>query len=157
MYFYLGSLLVNSIFHNLVQLKWDFFIWSADWFVSYQLQFKTTYSVLSRQEDLESSFALCKVLGLTLFPVTFLLILFCVIGVANGQPKTYLPPALFLVLFSSVLMPIAIIVTNGDTRSYSEDRILICLKLFFRCIQIPFKILKKVCKCKSGNVIEIIE
>ena len=92
-------------------------------FISIAIQ---NYSVLSRQEDLESSFALCKVLGLTLFPVTFLLILFCVIGVANGQPKTYLPPALFLVLFSSVLMPIGIIVTNDNTRSYSEDRILIC-------------------------------
>ena len=90
------------------------------------------FSTLSRQEDLESSYALCKFLGLTNFPILCLFLGF--VNITSGSDFSGTLPLLLLLLL--IIVAIFIILTNDEMRSYSAGKIVaifVTLKQLFCC------------------------
>lgn len=89
------------------------------------------YLTMSRQEDLESPYALCKVFGLTFIPLLFICNLMAFIGLFKGDIDTFYPIVRLLSQIMRLLVAVGIIVTTDDLRSYSAENfysIFKCLK-----------------------------
>ena len=116
------------------------------------------YQTLSRQVDLESAYALCKIFGLILLPLTLLCILFGFIGLFNGDIGTFLAPTL-MVTFGTVLtlLPTGIIMTSDNLRAYSGHKIFSDIDSVFQCFKVPYHFLKKILESLRNNQIHTIE
>ena len=115
------------------------------------------YLTLSRQEDLESSYALCKVFGLTLFPIVFICLFMSVIGILSSKFATAIPVATLLVTLTRILIPIGIIMTNDDLRIYSKSKLSLCLNTTFHCLKLLLGLLKRfLCCTLNQNQIHVV-
>ena len=116
------------------------------------------YLTLSRQEDLESRFALCKVFGLSIIPIIFLCIFIAYIALLKGEVVTFLPIVRLLFAIVRVLFSIGIIVTNDELRLYSGQKILLLFNVVFHCMKSFYFCIKKLFCCQvNQNQIHVIE
>ena len=114
------------------------------------------YLTLSHQEDLETSYALCKVFGLTSFPILLICMMIANMGLMKGDMGTFLPIAQLLFHIVRTLVAIGIIVTNDNLRSYSGEKIALIINTIFHFLKVGFKRIF-LCRCSQNQIHEIVE
>lgn len=113
------------------------------------------YSTLSRQQDLESSYGLCKFFGLIFLPLIFLCFLFGAIGALKGDFETFITLLQILLGSANTILPIGIISTTEDLRSYSASKIQIIFQAVKVVVIVPIKIIR--CKCNENQIHDVDE
>ena len=115
------------------------------------------YSTLSRQEDLESSFALCKVLGMTSMPIFAFCILFFIMSYLRNDEIPFPPILKLLGLTFQTVLAIGIIMTTDKIRSYSTTKISLFLNIAFQSLKAVYIFLTRRIFCRSNeNQIHVV-